>query len=56
MSERFWAEHPEWREKTALLQDAQLQLVVGLRIANAPKMPTWVPGDEFEAARKKAAR
>ena len=24
VSERFWDEHPEWREKTALLQDAQL--------------------------------
>ena len=24
VSERFWFEHPEWREKTALLQDAQL--------------------------------
>ncbi len=24
VSERFWAEHPEWREQTALLQDAQL--------------------------------
>ncbi len=24
VSERFWADHPEWREKTALLQDAQL--------------------------------
>jgi hypothetical protein len=24
VSEKFWAEHPEWREKTALLQDAQL--------------------------------
>ncbi len=24
VSERFWAEHPEWREKTALQQDAQL--------------------------------
>jgi hypothetical protein len=24
VSERFWVEHPEWREKTALLQDAQL--------------------------------
>jgi len=23
-SERFWSQHPEWREKTALLQDAQL--------------------------------
>ena len=24
VSEKFWAAHPEWREKTALLQDAQL--------------------------------
>jgi hypothetical protein len=24
VSERFWDEHPEWREKTALLQDARL--------------------------------
>ena len=24
VSEKFWAEHPDWREKTALLQDAQL--------------------------------
>jgi hypothetical protein len=24
VSERFWADHPDWREKTALLQDAQL--------------------------------
>jgi hypothetical protein len=24
VSEKFWSEHPDWREKTALLQDAQL--------------------------------
>jgi hypothetical protein len=24
VSEKFWDQHPEWREKTALLQDAQL--------------------------------
>lgn len=24
VSENFWAQHPEWREKTAVLQDAQL--------------------------------
>ena len=24
VSEKFWAKHPEWREKTAILQDAQL--------------------------------
>ena len=26
----------------------------GLAIANADEMPTWNPGDEFEAARLKA--
>ncbi len=24
VSEKFWSDHPEWREKTAILQDAQL--------------------------------
>jgi hypothetical protein len=24
VSDQFWADHPEWREKTAILQDAQL--------------------------------
>src|SRR6201999_1380176 len=24
VSEKFWNDHPEWREKTAILQDAQL--------------------------------
>ena len=24
VSEKFWADHPEWRERTAVLQDAQL--------------------------------
>ncbi len=24
VSEKFWADHPQWREKTAVLQDAQL--------------------------------
>jgi Zn-dependent M28 family amino/carboxypeptidase len=38
------------------VQDAQLQLVVGLRIADAPQMPRWTPGDEFEKARPTAPR
>lgn len=37
------------------VQDAQLQLVVGLRIANAPQLPTWTPGDEFEKNRQAAS-
>jgi Zn-dependent M28 family amino/carboxypeptidase len=37
-----------------MIEDAQLGFWVGLNVANADAMPTWVPGDEFEAARKKA--
>src|SRR5690606_113921 len=37
-----------------MIEDAQLGFWVGLNIANADEMPQWVPGDEFEAARKAA--
>ena len=47
--------HGDW-DLSGAVQDAQLQLIVGLRIANAARMPTWTPGDEFEAARKSASR
>lgn len=45
--------HGDW-DLSGAVQDAQLQLLIGLRIANAPALPTWTPGDEFEAARKRA--
>ncbi|HET9595938.1 MAG TPA: M28 family peptidase [Anaeromyxobacteraceae bacterium] len=47
---------PERWDLSGAVQDAQLQLVVGLRVANAPDMPRWTPGDEFEKARLAAAR
>jgi hypothetical protein len=34
VSERFWDEHPEWREKTALLQDAKLDWRKLLNLSN----------------------
>jgi Zn-dependent M28 family amino/carboxypeptidase len=37
-----------------MIEDAQLGYAVGLTVAQAAKLPTWKPGDEFEAARKKA--
>jgi Zn-dependent M28 family amino/carboxypeptidase len=37
-----------------MLDDAALGFWVGLIIANGAEMPSWTPGDEFEAARKKA--
>jgi hypothetical protein len=47
--------HGDW-DLSGAVQDARLQLVVGLRIANATALPQWTPGDEFEKARKTAAR
>jgi Zn-dependent M28 family amino/carboxypeptidase len=36
------------------VEDTQLMFWLGTKVANATAMPTWRPGDEFEAARKKA--
>jgi len=44
---------PEW-DLSGAVEDAQLLFLLGLKVANAPLAPTWRPGDEFEAARKKA--
>jgi Zn-dependent M28 family amino/carboxypeptidase len=38
------------------VDDVRLLAVIGLRIADDAKLPAWRPGDEFEAARKAAAR
>jgi Zn-dependent M28 family amino/carboxypeptidase len=43
----------EW-DYSGMIEDAQIGLYCGLAIANADAMPTWNPGDEFEAARKAA--
>ena len=37
-----------------MILDAQLGFAVGVKVANADQLPGWVPGDEFEAARKAA--
>jgi len=37
-----------------MIEDAALGFYVGLNVANAAQTPAWVPGDEFEAARKTA--
>jgi Zn-dependent M28 family amino/carboxypeptidase len=44
---------PSWN-LDGMIDDALLGYWTGLAIANADEMPTWVPGDEFEAARLKA--
>jgi Zn-dependent M28 family amino/carboxypeptidase len=37
-----------------MIQDAQLDMLSAWLVAQADGMPTWKPGDEFEAARKQA--
>jgi Zn-dependent M28 family amino/carboxypeptidase len=43
----------DW-ELSGAVEDTQVAFRLGLRVANADAMPRWKPGDEFEAARKKA--
>ncbi len=38
------------------IEDAQLQLIVGMRLGNQARLPTWKAGDEFEQARVKALK
>jgi Zn-dependent M28 family amino/carboxypeptidase len=44
---------PDWNFD-GMIENAQLGFAIGVHVANADKMPQWVPGDEFEAARKAA--
>lgn len=44
---------PSWTYD-GLVDDARLGFFAGVLLANDDKMPTWNPGDEFEAARKAA--
>jgi hypothetical protein len=44
---------PTW-DLAGAVEDVALLLVSGLRVADAPALPAWKAGDEFEAARKAA--
>jgi len=44
---------PSW-DLSGAIEDLQLLTEVGLAAADAKEMQSWMPGDEFEAARKKA--
>ena len=37
-----------------MIEDAKLDMLSAWLVAQADAMPTWNPGDEFEAARKRA--
>jgi Zn-dependent M28 family amino/carboxypeptidase len=41
---------PDW-DLSGAVEDAQLLLSVGYRVANADRLPEWKPGNEFKATR-----
>jgi Zn-dependent M28 family amino/carboxypeptidase len=43
----------DW-DLSGAVEDTQLYFYLGSKVAQAPKMPEWNRGDEFEAVRKKA--
>jgi Zn-dependent M28 family amino/carboxypeptidase len=43
----------DW-DLSGAVEDARLLFHVGAKVADAPLAPAWRPGDEFEAARKRA--
>lgn len=47
-------EYNESWDLSGAAEDSRLCFWLGLKVGNADKMPAWYPGDEFEAARKKA--
>ncbi|MEO1085019.1 MAG: M28 family peptidase [Acidobacteriota bacterium] len=44
----------DWWVFDGMVQDTRLMFFLGLDVAEAQAMPSWQPGDEFEAARKAA--
>ncbi|MEI9938983.1 MAG: M20/M25/M40 family metallo-hydrolase [Pseudomonadota bacterium] len=44
---------PDWNFD-GMVDDARFGFLVAFEIANADRLPTWTPGDEFEAARQAA--
>jgi Zn-dependent M28 family amino/carboxypeptidase len=44
---------PDW-DFSGMVEDAQLLFYLGVKVAEGRNMPSWKPGDEFEAARKQA--
>ena len=43
---------PGFLRPDGMIDDARLGFAVGVMVANTDQLPGWVPGDEFEAARK----
>ena len=46
-------EYKDWWDASAMVQEAELGLAIGMKLANAPSMPRFKDSDEFAAADKK---
>ena len=46
---------PDW-DLSGAVEDAQLLMAVGYRVANADKIPEWKPGNEFKAKREESLK
>lgn len=46
-------EYKPWWDTTAMIQEAELGLAIGMKLANLPAMPRYKDSDEFSAADKK---
>lgn len=46
-------EYQAWWDTSAMIQNAELGLAIGLKLANRPQMPRYKDTDEFSAADKK---
>ena len=54
---RYHQPSDEYKPEMVFTGDAKMAefgIALGWKAANAPAMPKWNPGDEFEAARKKS--
>jgi hypothetical protein len=45
-------EYKDWWDVSAMIQEAELGLAIGIKLANLPSMPRYNDSDEFSAADK----
>jgi Zn-dependent M28 family amino/carboxypeptidase len=46
-------EYHDWWDMSAMIQETEAALAIGIKIANSSEVPHFRPGDEFEAADKR---
>jgi Zn-dependent M28 family amino/carboxypeptidase len=46
-------EYHDWWDISAMIQESELALQIGLKVGNSAEMPHFLPGDEFSAADKR---